>query len=61
MVIVSLEEVSISVNESEGMYMTCVTKDRDTIQPVTVEVFDSDSGSAQRGLGKPSINAEKAI
>ncbi len=40
--------------------MTCVTKDRDTIQLVTVQGFDSETGSAQRGLGKPSINAEKA-
>ncbi len=50
-VTVSLEESSLSVNESEGSYMTCVTKDRDTVLPVTVEVFDRESGSAQRGLG----------
>ena len=46
-----MKESSITVSENEGTYMTCVTKDLDTIQPITVEVFDIESGTAQRGQG----------
>ena len=49
----SLEETSISVNESSGQYMACVTKDRETTRPLTVEIFDVDIGTAQRVIGMP--------
>lgn len=51
-VVTSFEESSLSVNESAGSYMACVIKDLDTIKPVTVEIFDADSGLADRALGK---------
>ena len=61
MVIISLEESSLSVNESEGSYMTCVIKDRDTVSPVTVEVFDQQTGRAERGLGMKLLHSEFTI
>lgn len=50
-VVTSLEELSITITESDGQYMTCVIKDLDTIRPLTVEIFDVDRGSAQRIIG----------
>lgn len=49
--LVSFEESSIVVDENAGTYMACVVKNGDTIAPVTVEIFDANTGSAQRDLG----------
>ena len=51
-VMVSLEQPSISVNESEGTYMACVSKDRDTVHPLTVQITQLSGGSALRRIGK---------
>ena len=40
------------VNESQGSYMACVTKDKDTIRPLTVQVVDINDGRAQRTVGE---------
>lgn len=49
---VSLEDTSISIEESDGTYMVCVVKDRDTITPVQVDIQDIGSGSALRVIGE---------
>lgn len=49
---VSLEDTSISVNESEGTFMACVVKDRDTVFPVKVDILDLGQGSALTAIGE---------
>ena len=48
----SFEDPSISVDESDGTYMVCVVKDRDTVIPVQVDIMDLSRGSALRTIGE---------
>jgi hypothetical protein len=50
-VLASLEDTFVSINESDGQFMACVTKNLATIREITLEIFDVDIGSAQRIIG----------
>jgi hypothetical protein len=42
---------NVTVNESDGEFMMCVVKDRDTAVPVTV-IIVTRSGTATEGMGE---------
>ena len=52
---VELEEPVIFVNESDAKLITCVTKNRETIQPLTLSITDA-PGTAERGRGMNMIS-----
>ena len=50
----TLENTSIEINEEDGIYEICVTKNLNTVRPFTVQILDL-LGQAERNLGKSSI------
>lgn len=51
---VALEDSSISVDEGAGTYEACVSKDRETVSPVQLDIVELGQGSATTAVGELS-------